>query len=169
MKDAINVFYGMILSPVLTLLMPLHDFMKFAILLFIADFMFGWFAAVLNKEGWNTKKALTFLRNCFLFFGFITFVFVAAHFQHYSEANTLFIIRSVGNAAMYIFVVNILKNICKMVDAKSPWGKLFGWLYYFFSGMFLSKVPKLKEYYESKKEGGDYDDKRESDSGNKEV
>ena len=56
-----------IIGAIFTLLAPIQNFMYAMLLLFGLNFIFGLVAAIVNREGWSTRKALFFIWYCAIF------------------------------------------------------------------------------------------------------
>lgn len=137
-----------LISAVCGFLMPIHDFMVAIVLLFVMNFVCGLTADVVQGTGWNTKKALTFVGHCFIFFGLATFIFASGHFMH-NEAGAVQCVSYICYVAFYIYVVNIVRNLRSVTLKGSSMYKLLDFLYYILTLKILNKIPWLSEYFAS--------------------
>lgn len=129
-------------------LQPISDFMTAVVILFAANFLCGLVADAVSGEGWRTKKALQFILHCFIFFGLAFFLFSCGHFLH-NEAGAVQCVSYICYVAFYIYFVNILRNLCGIVDEKSRLFQLLNFLYWVVTLKFAERIPYLKEYRET--------------------
>ena len=141
-------FFASLFSAVLGFLSPITDFMMAAAMLFVVNFLFGLLAASVGHEGWQWKKAFTFFWHCFIFFGLITFIFMCGHFMHNRE-GAIQCVSVVCYAAIYMYGVNILRNLLIVVKKDTPLHKLLDYGYYVLTLKFCQKLPYWKEYVSS--------------------
>ena len=114
------------------------------VLLFALNFIFGIVAAWVNKEGWDTKKALMFFAYCAIFFVTACAVFIIGHFMgEHQQAIT--VVKILCYLAVYVFGTNIFRNLCLIVPSNSNWYKLFDLCYYMLSVKFVEKFPFIKK------------------------
>lgn len=136
-----------VIGAILTMLAPIQNFMYAMVLLFALNFIFGIVAAWVNKEGWETKKALMFFVYCAIFFVTACAVFIIGHFMgEHQQAIT--VVKILCYLAVYVFGTNIFRNLCLIVPPKSNWYKLFDLCYYLLSVKFIEKLPFIKKRQE---------------------
>lgn len=136
-----------VIGAILTMLAPIQNFMYAMVLLFALNFIFGIVAAWVNKEGWDTKKALMFFAYCAIFFVTACAVFIIGHFMgEHQQAIT--VVKILCYLAVYVFGTNIFRNLCLIVPPNSNWYKLFDLCYYMLSVKFIEKFPFIKKRQE---------------------
>ncbi len=152
MED-LKAYIVMVLGGVMTLLAPIQNFMVAMVVLFGVNFLFGLVAAIVNKEGWKTKKALFFIWYCAVFFITACAVFVIGHFMN-NEEQAVAVVKILCYMAVYIFGTNIFRNLRSTVKEGTAWHKFFDLCYYVLSVKFIEKFSFIKSWQESKGEKG---------------
>ena len=132
---------------IMSLLVPIADFMKAMLLLFLLNLVFGIVAAKFNKEEWSWKKFGMFFVCCAVFFVTVAALFIIGHYMH-SQEQALFCVKWVCIAATFLFMTNILKNIRNILVPGTPWYRLADLGYYALSMGFVEKFPIYKKYQE---------------------
>lgn len=147
--DELRTIIVTVVGAVFTMLAPIQNFMYAMVLLFSLNFIFGVIAAWVNKEEWDTKKALMFFVYCAIFFVTACAVFIIGHFmEEHQQAIT--VVKILCFLAVYVFGTNIFRNLCQIVPEKSTWYKLFDLCYYILSVKFIEKFPFIKKWQEEK-------------------
>lgn len=135
-----------LISAVCGFLMPIHDFMVAVVLLFVMNFICGVTADVVHGDGWSTKKALTFVGHCFIFFGLATFIFASGHFMH-NDSGAVQCVSYICYVAFYIYVINIVRNLRSVTLKGSTMYKLLDFVYFVLTLKLLNKIPYLSDYF----------------------
>lgn len=139
-----------VIGAIFTLLTPIHNFMYAMLILFGFNFGFGLIAAIVNKEGWSTKKALFFFLYCAIFLTTACAAFIIGHLmgkQKQAEA----VVKILCYAAIYIFGTNIFRNWLQILKPGTAWYKLVDLIYYVLSMNFIEKFPIVKDWQEKQK------------------
>lgn len=137
-------------SSLISLFSPIKDVMVAMLILFCVNGAFGLFADIFTGKGWNTKKALSFLLQIFIFFGSISSVFAVGKFLH-EEDETLAYVKVICIITTWVFSVNIFRNCRTCTPEGSSMHQLFDILYYISSVQVVERIPFVKEYLMSKK------------------
>lgn len=137
---------------------PIKDFMTAAVLLFIVNFFCGLLADIVVGNKWKTKKALIFVWYCFLYFGLCAFVFACGHFMR-NEEGAVQCVSYVCYLALYIYGVNIVRNLKKVVVSGSSMYRILDIIYYVLTFEFVKKIPYLSNYFEARRLEEDHHDK----------
>lgn len=152
----IKAYIVMIVGALFTLLSPIQNFMYGMVLLFGINFIFGLVAAIVNKEGWSTKKALLFFAYCAIFFVTAASFFTIGHFMD-EEGQAIAVVKILCYVAIYIFGTNICRNWLNILSKGTAWYKFVDLLYYVLSVKFIEKFQIVKHWQEernnSKNEG----------------
>ena len=138
-----------VVSAVVSFLAPIQDFMVATTIVFVTNFVCGLVSDIVHGDGWDTKKALLFFRDCFIYFGLITFVYANGHFLH-NETAAVQSVSYIGWVALWIYTVNILRNLLTVTKQGSMY-TLLSFLYYVLSFKMIEKIPYLAEWQKSKK------------------
>ena len=154
MLDSIRYFLIGLVSAMAAFFSPIKDFMTAAVLLFIVNFFCGLLADIVVGNKWQTKKALIFVWYCFLYFGMCAFVFACGHYMH-NEEGAVQCVSYVCYLALYIYGVNIVRNLKKVVVPGSSMYKILDIIYYVLTFEFVNKIPYLSNYLEARR--GDND------------
>lgn len=139
-----------LIAAVCGFLMPIHDFMVAVVLLFVMNFICGLTADVVHGDGWSTKKALTFVGHCFIFFSLATFIFASGHFMH-NDSGAVQCVSYICYVAFYIYIVNIVRNLRSVTLKGSAMYKLLDFVYFVLTLKLLNKIPYLSDYFNSVK------------------
>ena len=146
----------MVIGAFFTLLSPIQNFMWAMVTLFGVNFFFGLVAAIVNKEGWSTKKALMFFAYCFIFFVTAAAFFIIGHFMN-EESQAIAVVKILCYVAIYIFGTNICRNWLNILRKGTAWYKFVDLLYYVLSVKFIERFGTVKKWQEernNKKEEG---------------
>lgn len=139
----------MVVGAVFTLLSPIQNFMYAMALLFGINFMFGLVAAIVNKEGWSTRKALWFFVYCAIFFVTACALFIIGHLMD-EKQQAIAVVKILCFCAVYIFGTNIFRNWRNILQPGSTWYKFVDLIYYVLSIKFIEKFPLVKKWQEEK-------------------
>ena len=90
-----------VVSGVLSLLVPIKDFMIAMIIVFSLNYLFGWVAGMVHGESWSFKKSMVFFYHCTLFFVLTSALFVTGHFMH-NEGETLGVVKALCGTMLRI-------------------------------------------------------------------
>jgi surface polysaccharide O-acyltransferase-like enzyme len=145
----IKAYVVMVIGAVFTLLAPIQNFMYAMALLFGINFVFGLVAAIVNKEGWNTKKALMFFVYCFVFFTTAASFFIIGHFMN-EEPQAIAVVKILCYLAIYIFGTNICRNWLQILTPKTAWYKFVDLLYYVLSVKFIERFDIVKRWQDER-------------------
>lgn len=137
----------MIVGGVMSLLSPIEKFMGAMTVLFILNFMFGLLSAIVNKEGWSTKKAMWFFGYCAIFFVTCASLFVIGHFMGQPDEAQA-VVKCICFLAVYIFSVNIVRNWKSVLVKGTAWYKFVDLLYYVLTMEVIEKLPMVKRWQE---------------------
>ena len=139
----------MVVGALFTLLSPIQNFMWAMVTLFGVNFLFGLVAAIVNKEGWSTKKALMFFAYCFIFFVTAASFFVIGHFMD-EEDQAIAVVKILCYVAIYIFGTNICRNWLNILSKGTAWYKFVDLLYYVLSVKFIERFDIVKKWQEER-------------------
>ena len=142
----------MVVGGVLSLLSPIEKFMWAMIVLFILNFMFGLLSAIVNKEGWSTKKAMWFFGYCAIFFVTCASLFVIGHFMGQPDEAQA-VVKCICFLAVYIFSVNIVRNWRSVLVKGTAWYKFVDLLYYVLTMEVIENLPMVKRWQEGGLDG----------------
>nr|DAU83423.1 MAG TPA: holin [Caudoviricetes sp.] len=130
-------------------LMPIRDFMVAATVLFGVNFLCGLLADIVNDEEWSWKKAFTFFFHCFIFFGLLVFIHTCGVFMHNTE-GALQCVSLICYLAIYLYTVNIVRNLRLIVREGTTLYLLLDFLYYVLTLKFCLKIPYWRDYVKVK-------------------
>ena len=150
----IKTYIVMVVGALFTLLSPIQNFMYAMVLLFGINFLFGLVAAVVNKEGWSTKKALWFFAYCAIFFVTAAAFFIIGHFMD-EEAQAIAVVKILCYVAIYIFGTNICRNWLNILPDGSAWHRMVDLIYYVLSVKFIERFNIVKRWQEERKKDED--------------
>lgn len=145
----IKAYIVMVIGALFTLLSPIQNFMYGMVLLFGINFAFGLIAAIVNKEGWSTKKALLFFGYCAIFFVTAASFFIIGHFME-EESQAIAVVKILCYVAIYIFGTNICRNWLNILSPGTAWYKFVDLLYYVLSVKFIEKFQIVKHWQEER-------------------
>lgn len=147
LKAAVITF----ISGLLTLFSPIQDILIGMVILLSINGLFGLIADIMDGERWHSKKALSFLYQCFIYFGLVMSLFVVGKFIHKpSEAATC--VSMISIITTWVFTINILRNVKQCMPRSSPMYKLFDILHYIVSVQVIEKIPYVAAYMAEKQE-----------------
>lgn len=150
MIDYLRCAVMTLVSSVITMFSPIRDVMIGMIILLSVNALFGLVADIIDGNGFCMRKALSFLGQCFVFFGLVTSLFAIGHFIHkHNEAVTC--VSLVSIITTWVFAVNILRNCKECVPNKSPMYKLFDILHYIVSVQVIERIPYVANYMTDRK------------------
>lgn len=141
-----------IITAVINFLSPIQDFMTAIAILFTANFFFGITAGMVQNEEWSWRKAFLFFKHCLLFFLLIFAIFSCGQFMH-REEGAVQCVSYICYVAIYIYSVNILRNMRNIIVKGSNMYKVIDITYYVLTLKVVDKIPFLSEYIQSKKGG----------------
>ena len=134
-----------VVSGVLSLLVPIKDFMIAMIIVFSLNYLFGWVAGMVHGESWSFKKSMVFFYHCTLFFVLTSALFVTGHFMH-NEGETLGVVKALCGIAIWFYATNIARNWQAMLVEDTTMYKVAGFVYYVLTLKMVDKIPYLSEY-----------------------
>lgn len=144
--EQIRIIIGIIVSSVLTLFTPIKDVMLAMLVLFSINGAMGLLEDILHASGWKTKKALSFLGQCAIYFGTIMSLFLIGHLVHeHDEAMTC--VKFISIITVWVSGVNFLRNARSCCPESSSMYRLFDILYYVASVQVVEKIPFVQKYY----------------------
>lgn len=141
----IRTFIIAIVSGLLALLSPIKDFMHAMILVFVINFFCGLIADYRSGGKWSTKKAMLFFYSITVFFVLISAFFVIGKFMHNPD-EALFSVKFTCLFGLWIFSVNITKNLKIMLIEGSPMWHMANFLNFILSLKVINKIPFLNDY-----------------------
>ena len=141
----IRTFIIAIVSGLLALLSPIKDFMHAMILVFVINFFCGLIADYRSGGKWSTKKAMLFFYSIAVFFVLISAFFVIGKFMHNPD-EALFSVKFTCLFGLWIFSVNITKNLKIMLIEGSPMWHMANFLNFILSLKVINKIPFLNDY-----------------------
>ena len=141
-----------IITAVLGFLAPIQDFMVAIVILFILNFIFGLIADMVTGGIWSWRKAFRFILHCFVFFVLAAAVFTCGRFMH-NESGAVQCVSYICYVTIYIYAVNILRNLRHMLKEGTDMYKVIDILYYILTLKVVDKIPFLGEYLNKKKDG----------------
>lgn len=145
----LKAFIVSVVGGLFALLAPIRNFMYAMVILFGINFIFGLIAAIVNKEGWSTKKALWFFVYCAVFFVVSASLFIIGHLMgERKQAET--VVKILCYLALYIFGTNITRNWLNILRPKTAWYKFVDLLYYVLSVKFIERIPLVKKWQEER-------------------
>lgn len=145
----IKAYIVMVIGALFTLLSPIQNFMYGMVMLFGVNFAFGLIAAIVNKEGWSTKKALLFFAYCAIFFATAASFFIIGHFME-EESQAIAVVKILCYVAIYIFGTNICRNWLNILSPGTAWYKFVDLLYYVLSVKFIERFQVVKNWQEER-------------------
>lgn len=134
-----------VVSGILSLLVPIRDFMIAMIIVFSLNYLFGWVAGMVHGESWSFKKSMVFFYHCTLFFVLTSALFVTGHFMH-NEGETLGVVKALCGIAIWFYATNIARNWQVMLVEGTTMYKVAGFVYYILTLKMVDKIPYLSEY-----------------------
>ena len=149
--DEFRVAIINIIGAVLGFLAPIQDFMVAIVILFILNFIFGLTADMVTGGTWSWRKAFRFFTHCFVFFVMAAAVFTCGHYMHNQE-GAVQCVSYICYVTIYIYAVNILRNLRHMLMEGSGMWRVVDVLYYLLTLKVVDKIPFLGEYLNKKKE-----------------
>ena len=148
--DEVRVAIINIIGAVLGFLAPIQDFMVAIVILFILNFIFGLTADMVTGGTWSWRKAFRFFTHCFVFFVMAAAVFTCGHYMHNQE-GAVQCVSYICYVTIYIYAVNILRNLRHMLLEGSGMYRVVDILYYLLTLKVVDKIPFLSEYLNKNK------------------
>ena len=148
--DEFRVAIINIIGAVLGFLAPIQDFMVAIVILFILNFIFGLTADMVTGGTWSWRKAFRFFTHCFVFFVMAAAVFTCGHYMHNQE-GAVQCVSYICYVTIYIYAVNILRNLRHMLLEGSGMYRVVDILYYLLTLKVVDKIPFLSEYLNKNK------------------
>ena len=134
-----------IIGAIFTLLAPIQNFMYAMLLLFGLNFIFGLVAAIVNREGWSTRKALFFIWYCAIFLITACSAFIIGHFMGERQQAEA-VVKILCYVAIYIFGTNICRNWLNILSPGTAWYRFVDLVYYVLSVKFIERFRIVKEW-----------------------
>lgn len=145
MIDNLKHLIVMAVSCLISMFSPIDDVLLGMVVLLCVNGAFGLVADIIQGDGWHTKKALSFLTQCFVYFGLVMSLFVVGHLIHkHDEAVTCVSIISI--ITTWVFTVNILRNGKLCTPEGSPMHRLFDILHYIASVQVVERIPYVSDF-----------------------
>ena len=151
MNDLKAIAIG-VMGAMFTLLAPIQNFMYAMLILFGLNFGAGLLAAYVNKEPWETKKALWFLAYCAIFLVASCAAFIIGYLMDEKE-QSIAVVKILCFLAIYIFGTNIFRNLRFVAPTGSSWYKFFDLCYYVLSVKFIEKFDFMKKWQKASESG----------------
>lgn len=139
----------MVVGSLFTLLAPIQNFMYAMVILFSVNFVFGLAAAIINQEGWSTKKALKFFVYCGVFFVTTCALFIVGYLMGEKDQATA-IVKILCWVALYVFGTNICRNWLQILIPDTPWYKMVDLIYYILSVKFVERFSFVKRWQQER-------------------
>ena len=152
--NEVKVIIVNVITAVLGFLSPIQDFMVAIVVLFACNFVFGLTADMVTGGEWSWKKAWRFLWQSFIFFVLAAAVFTCGHYMH-NEGGAIQCVSYICYVTIYIYGVNILRNIRHMLQEGSGMYRVVDILYYVLTLKVVDKIPFLSEYLKKSKKEAD--------------
>ncbi|MBF1421679.1 MAG: hypothetical protein HXN45_08415 [Prevotella nanceiensis] len=115
------------------------------ILVFVINFFCGLIADYRSGGKWSTKKAMLFFYSITVFFVLISTFFVIGKFMHNPD-EALFSVKFTCLFGLWVFSVNITKNLKIMLIEGSPMWHIANFLHFILSLKVINKIPFLNDY-----------------------
>lgn len=153
MIDSLKILFVGLLTQLAAYLNPISGNIKSLIAVFLLNFLFGLFAALLaNKESFSFKKAFRCVIEAAALFVLISAIYYVG--EHNGNASgALQCVSFIAYAVFYFYGVNIVRNIKTLAE---PYGgafyRLIAFLYYVISVEFIKQIPFLSNYQQAGKE-----------------
>lgn len=131
---------------------PIHYVWRVAIVLWAVNIIFGYISGmVINNEKLNWKKFMRAMLELALYLFIANMLFaIGDQMGRKSEMLKGLNITTWGLIAFY--VINVMKNITRLLPGNSPGAKLFRYMYFLLSLEFVKKIPYMKEFQKNEKE-----------------
>lgn len=128
---------------------PIHYVWKVAIILWAVNVVVGYIAGmVINDEKLDWKK---FMR-AFLEMGiylFLANMLFAISDQMNNREDILKGLNVTTWGLIAFYVINVLKNVTRLLPGNSPGAKLFRYMYFLLSLEFVKKLPHMRDFQKS--------------------
>ena len=148
----IKTFIIAVISGVLALLSPIKDFMHAMLIVFVLNFFCGLIAEYRSGGSWSTKKAMIFFYSIAVFFVAAASFFVIGKFMHNPD-EALYSIKFLCLFGLWVFSVNITKNLKIMLIEGSPMWHIANFAHFVLSLKIVNKIPYLNDYLTLNKNG----------------
>jgi hypothetical protein len=140
--DTIRNLFACSVAAIAAYFHPIEDIIMAILVVLAVNFILGLLSGILvNKEGFNFKKAFICIVEGMVYFALISFIFFVGDKIH-NRAGALQCISAITYALLYFYGVNIFKNLHSLLPANT----LIAFLYYVVSFAFVDKIPYLKEF-----------------------
>ena len=143
--NEIKTFIIAIVSGLLALLSPIKDFMHAMIMIFVINFFCGLIADYRSGNKWSMRKAMLFFYDIAVFLVLVSSFFVIGKFMHNPD-EALYSVKFICLFGLWIYTINILKNLKIMLIEGSPMWRFVDFLYFILSLKVVNKVPFLNDY-----------------------
>lgn len=143
--NEIKTFIIAIVSGLLALLSPIKDFMHAMIMIFVINFFCGLIADYRSGNKWSMRKAMLFFYHIAVFFVLISAFFIIGKFMHNPD-EALFSVKFTCLFGLWVFSVNITKNLKIMLIEGSPMWHIANFLHFILSLKVINKIPFLNDY-----------------------
>lgn len=143
--NEIKTFIIAIVSGLLALLSPIKDFMHAMIMVFVINFFCGLIADYRSGNKWSMRKAMLFFYDIAVFLVLVSSFFVIGKFIHNPD-EALYSVKFTCLFGLWIFSVNITKNLKIMLIEGSPMWHIANFLHFILSLKVINKIPFLNDY-----------------------
>ena len=143
--NEIKTFIIAIVSGLLALLSPIKDFMHAMIMIFVINFFCGLIADYRSGNKWSMQKAMIFFYSITVFFVLISAFFIIGKFMHNPD-EALYSVKFICLFGLWIYTINILKNLKIMLIDETPMWRFVDFLYFIISLKMINKIPFLNDY-----------------------
>lgn len=143
--NEIKTFIIAIVSGLLALLSPIKDFMHAMIMIFVINFFCGLIADYRSGNKWSMRKAMLFFYHIAVFFVLISAFFIIGKFMHNPD-EALYSVKFICLFGLWIYTINILKNLKIMLIDGTPMWRFVDFLYFIISLKIVNKIPFLNDY-----------------------
>lgn len=145
----IKAYIIMLFGALFTLLAPIQNFMIAMAVLFGVNFAFGLLAAIVNKEGWSTRKALKFLGHLTVFIVTACCAFIIGFLMDEQEQAKA-VVKIYCYVAVYIFGTNIFRNWLGILTPGTAWYKMVDLIYYTLSVKFIERFSFVRKWQQER-------------------
>jgi len=131
---------------------PIHYLWEVALILWGVNVLFGYLSGrMINMENLVWKKFMRALFEVAIYLFITLFMFLIGKLQNEGD-EMLKGLNVISWALVAFYVVNILKNICRLLPGESPVARFFRYLYLVVSLDWITRLPHFQEYLNQEKQ-----------------
>lgn len=145
MIDQIKALLLVALSALSGFFMPIEDYITAILILMGVNFLSGWIEDTLHADGWKWAKVRKTFTECCVLVAIGAFVFVIGHYMH-MEAAAVQAVSCIYMAAIWFYVINILRNWQKILRKGTTLRRYVDFLHWVVALKFVERIPYLQEY-----------------------